>query len=128
ARRLGAVQGDAGLHLQPRDQPAAMRRIALIVLLAVGLPVLLTVGLGANDQGGGSGYTVRAIFDDAANIVAGEDVKIAGAKVGKVNSLDVTPQNKAAVTFQIDKAGFTPFHQDASCTIRPQSLIGEKFV
>jgi virulence factor Mce-like protein len=105
-----------------------MRRIGLIVLLAVGLPVLLAVGLGANDQGGGSGYKVRAIFDNAANIVAGEDVKIAGAKVGKVSALDVTADNKAAVEIQIDKAGFTPFHSNATCTIRPQSLIGEKFV
>jgi virulence factor Mce-like protein len=105
-----------------------MRRIALIVALAVGLPVLLAFGLGAKDDGGGSGYTVRAIFDNAANIVKGEDVKIAGAKVGKVSSIGVTPDNKAAVGVEIDSAGFTPFHQDATCTIRPQSLIGEKFV
>jgi virulence factor Mce-like protein len=105
-----------------------MRRIALIALLIVGLPVLLAVGLGAGNGGGGSGYTVRAIFDDAANIVSGEDVKVAGAKVGKVQSLDVTPANKAAVVLQIDTPGFTPFHSNATCTIRPQSLIGEKFV
>jgi ABC-type transporter Mla subunit MlaD len=40
----------------------------------------------------------------------------------------VTPTNKAAVVLQIDKPGFTPFHANATCTIRPQSLIGEKFV
>ena len=28
----------------------------------------------------------------------------------------------------IDKAGFQDFRQDATCQIRPQSLIGEKFV
>ena len=52
-----------------------MRRIALIVLLAVGVPVLLAVGLGANGPTGGTSYTVRAIFDNAANVVSGEDVK-----------------------------------------------------
>src|SRR3954454_23882001 len=105
-----------------------MRRIALIAVLAIGVPVLLAFGLGANSGGGGAGYTVQAIFDNAANIVKGEDVKIAGAKGGTVSSLDVTRDNKAAVGLEIDSAGFTPFHQDASCTIRPQSLIGEKFV
>jgi ABC-type transporter Mla subunit MlaD len=59
--------------------------------------------------------------------VPGEDVKIAGAKVGKVDSLDVTPDKKAAVVLDIQKSGFAPFHTDAHCTIRPQSLIGETF-
>src|SRR4051794_39837776 len=105
-----------------------MRRIALIVALAIGVPVLLALTLGAKNDGGGSGYTVRAIFDNAANVVKGEDVKVAGAKVGKVSELAVTRDNKAAVVLEIDSAGFTPFHQNATCTVRPQSLIGEKFV
>jgi ABC-type transporter Mla subunit MlaD len=105
-----------------------MRRIALIALLVVGLPVLLAVTLGADNGGGGSGYQVRAIFDTAANVVKGEDLRISGAKVGKVKSIGVTPQNKAAVVVQVDNGGFTPFHADATCTIRPASLIGEKYV
>ena len=74
-------------------------------------------------------YKVRAIFDDAGNIIPGEDVKIAGVKVGKVDSLDVTPDDKAAVVARTsqDPASRTSA-RDASCTIRPQSLIGEKFV
>ena len=35
---------------------------------------------------------------------------------------------KAAVVLAIDNPGFEDFRQDADCTIRPQSLIGEKFV
>src|SRR5439155_1392525 len=76
---------------------------------------------------GGSGYKVRAIFDDAASAVPGEDVRIAGAKVGSVASMQVTPQKKAAIVLRIERSGFTPFHADAHCTIRPQSLIGEKY-
>ena len=45
-----------------------------------------------------------------------------------IESLDVTPENKAEVVLRIEDAGFAPFHQDARCTVRPQSLIGEKFV
>ena len=98
-----------------------MRRIALIALLLIGVPVALAVTLGASNGGGGSGYKVRVIFDNAGNVVPGEDLKIAGAKVGKVDSLDVTPDNKAAVTVEVDNAGFTPWHSDASCTVRPIS-------
>ncbi len=71
---------------------------------------------------------VRAIFDNAGFVVPGEDVKVAGVKVGKVDSLDVTPEFKAAVVLRIDDPGYRDFRRDASCIIRPQSLIGEKFV
>src|SRR3954471_22802521 len=104
-----------------------MRRLAGIMMLAVGIPVLLAVGLGAKEDTG-SGYEVRAIFDNAAYAVKGEEVRIAGVSVGKIDKLDVAQERKAAVTFTIEKAGFSPFHKDAHCTIRPQSLIGEKYV
>src|SRR3954471_138429 len=104
-----------------------MRRIAAMVMLAVGIPVVLALGVGAKEDGG-SGYQVRAVFDNAAYAVPGEEVRIAGQNVGKIDSLDVADMRKAAVTFSIDTAGFSPFHKDAHCTIRPQSLIGEKYV
>jgi ABC-type transporter Mla subunit MlaD len=103
-----------------------MRRLLTAVLLCVSLPVVLLVGLGA--EGGGSGYTVRAIFDNVAAAVPGEDVKVAGAKVGAIESMDVTDDKKAAVVLRIDDDRFTPFRKDAKCAVRPQSLIGEKFV
>jgi virulence factor Mce-like protein len=98
-----------------------------IVLLAVAIPTVLALGVGAKGDGG-SGYQVRAIFDNAAYAVPGEEVRVAGVKVGKIVALDVAYEHKAAVTLSIDIAGFSPFHKDAHCTIRPQSLIGEKYV
>ncbi len=86
--------------------------------------VLLAISAG----GGGGGYTVRAIFDDAANVIPGENVKIDGVKVGTVGSVTPTPQNQAAVVMHIDNPGFQDFRSDATCTIRPQALLGEKFV
>jgi len=102
-----------------------MRRLALIVALVVGLPLVLAFGLGAGVDP--DPYQVRAIFDNV-RLTEGEDVKIGGAKVGKVHSLDVTPDYKAAVVLDITDDGFRPFRQDARCTVRPQSLIGETFV
>lgn len=104
-----------------------MRRLLAIFMLAVGIPTVLALGLGAKSDGG-SGYQVRAIFDNAAYAVPGEEVRVAGEKVGQIDSLDIAYERKAAVTFSIDTAGFSPFHKDAHCTIRPQSLIGEKYV
>ena len=63
-----------------------MRRLAGIILLAIGVPVLLAFGLGAKEDTG-SGYQVRAIFDNAAYAVKGEEVRIAGVTVGKIDKL-----------------------------------------
>jgi phospholipid/cholesterol/gamma-HCH transport system substrate-binding protein len=102
-----------------------MRRLVLaLVLAALILVAVVAAGFADSDDG----YRVRAVFDNVAAAAEGEDVKIAGAKVGTIESLDVTEENKAAVVLLIDESGFTPFHADARCTIRPQSLIGEKFV
>jgi ABC-type transporter Mla subunit MlaD len=105
-----------------------MRRLATGGLLTIALVAAAVFSVGAAAPGGGSSYKVRAIFDDVASAVPGEDVKIAGAKIGKIESMGVTPQHKAAVVLDITDSGFTPFHNDAHCTIRPQSLIGEKYV
>jgi phospholipid/cholesterol/gamma-HCH transport system substrate-binding protein len=114
-----------------------MRRIiATAALLATVALVFFAQGSG----GSGGSYEVRGIFDSGAFLVTGEDVRIAGAKVGSVASVDVTqpgePANrngsaspgKAIVVMDITDPGFQDFRRDASCIIRPASLLGEKYV
>jgi virulence factor Mce-like protein len=103
------------------------RLTAMGLALAAAIAVLVVMGTGAGDDDKGT-YKVRAIFSNAFTVIAGEDVKISGVKVGKIGKLDVTPQNKAAVTLDITEPGFKDFRKDATCTIRPQSLIGERYV
>jgi len=103
-----------------------MRRMLGVLALVVSIPALLVLGVGA--EGDGDSYRVRAIFDNVASAVPGEDVKVAGAKVGVIESMDVTDDKKAAVVLEIEEAGFVPFRANARCIVRPQSLIGEKFV
>jgi ABC-type transporter Mla subunit MlaD len=107
--------------------PSVKRALAGGLLLLAAL-VVLVLGTGASGDDGGGDYRVRAIFDSASFLVPGEDVKVAGVKIGAIESLDVTPQNKAVIVLRIDDPAFQDFKQDAFCTIRLQSLIGEKFV
>jgi phospholipid/cholesterol/gamma-HCH transport system substrate-binding protein len=112
-----------------REQTAGWRRGAIRIVGALGLAALVVIALLALSAGGSTGsYTVRAIFDSAANIIPGENVKIDGVKVGTVGSVTPTPAAKAAVVLNIDNPGFKDFRSDASCTIRPQALIGEKYI
>ncbi|MCU0312605.1 MAG: MlaD family protein [Solirubrobacteraceae bacterium] len=102
-----------------------MKRLAAIAAVLIAAAALVVFATGSGDDGG---YRVRAIFDNAAFVIPGMDVRIAGVVVGSIESIDVTADKKAAVVLKIDDANYQDFRQDATCTIRPQSLIGERFI
>ena len=107
-----------------------MRRTATGVgaVVVAALVVWLAVTLISSAIGGPGGYQVQALFDNAAFAVPGEEVRIAGAPVGTISALSVTKRNLAAVTLSIANHEFTPWYANATCTIRPQSLIAERYI
>ena len=104
-----------------------MRRAALIGAAVLVAAVGIALAQSSHRTAHGT-YLVRAIFDDASFAAPGEDVRIAGANVGSIRALGVTVANRAAVTLAITDPRFAPWHADATCAIRPQSLIGEQYV
>jgi phospholipid/cholesterol/gamma-HCH transport system substrate-binding protein len=115
------------------------RLIPVAVLAAIVVAIVFLVSGGTSS----SGYKVRAIFDNGAFMVSGEQVRVAGANVGTIDSVSVSRPGeevayengkpvavpgKAIVVLDIADPGFQDFREDASCQIRPQSLIGEKYV
>ena len=100
-----------------------MRRIAATIG-AIGALGLAAFGLGVNGSGGG--YEIRGMFDNAGFLVPGEDVRVAGATVGSVESVGVTlpgepvhrdgspDPGKAVVVMRISDPGFQDFRRDAS--------------
>ena len=117
-----------------------MRRIALILAGLLTAAALVATTAAGDGEGSDGDYVVRAYFDNAGFLVKGEEVRIAGAKVGSVAEVDVAREGeavsedgselpgKAVAVLSIEDPGFQDFRTDASCLIRPQSLLGEKFV
>ncbi|HET9591922.1 MAG TPA: MlaD family protein [Solirubrobacterales bacterium] len=118
-----------------------IRRLILAAAVVAAVVVVVLLIAGGGDSG--SGYRVRAIFDNGGFMVTGEQVRVAGANVGEIEEVKVTmpgetvaykngkavkKAGKAVIVMNITDPGFQDFRQDASCLIRPQSLIGEKFV
>ena len=66
---------------------AAVLALALVILLAAWL--LLFRG------GGGTEYTL--MFENAGQLVPDNDVQVGGRRVGSVKSIELTPDNQAAI-------------------------------
>ncbi len=76
--------------------------------------------------------TYRIVFDNAFGLVEGGDFRIGGVRAGQTTRFEITPARtgppKATVVAEVTRAGFGDLRRDATCTIEPQSLVGEYFV
>jgi virulence factor Mce-like protein len=103
-----------------------MRRLlAIAVILAAAGGVAAAIA--SSRAQGSSSSRFDVIFDDARGLIAGQLVKIAGARAGTIQNVSVTPDFKARIEANVDSR-FMPFHQDATCTIRPEGLIAENYI
>jgi len=91
--------------------------------LAAVLVVAVVVAIMLLGRGPGGGYTVKADFQNAAQLVKGNLVQTGGASVGKVTNIDLTPDGQARVTMKI-KDDYAPLRRGTLATIRQASLSG----
>src|SRR4051794_32337570 len=97
------------------SSPRATRLLlTLAVILGAATAMLAVVG-GRHEASGSSDYRVDAIFDTAKGIIPGQVVKVAGARVGTIVDVKLTPDFKARIQLKLD-GRFAPFRTDASCT------------
>ncbi len=106
-----------------------MRRVLVLLGVTVFVVGGVLAALGAGD--GATGKESRIVFDNAFGVVSGADFKVGGVPVGSIKDLDVERRTaRAIVTVSVSKGGrgFGGLRSGATCTINPQSLIGEYFV
>jgi ABC-type transporter Mla subunit MlaD len=103
----------------------------LVILAVLGVCAAAFVLAGASDQRS-DGRTYELVFDNAFGLVKGGDFRVGGVNAGQTTDFGIEKEKgespKAIVTVEVTKPGFGDFRKDASCEIRPQSLIGEYYV
>ncbi|HEX8075719.1 MAG TPA: MlaD family protein [Thermoleophilaceae bacterium] len=72
---------------------------------------------------GGGGYTVKARFQNAAQLVKGNQVEIGGVPAGSVDGIEITPDGQAEVEMTVEE-GNTPLPQGTRAVIRQASQSG----
>lgn len=95
---------------------------AAVVALVVALVVVFVATRVSQDDDD----LVRVQFKSAAPLVDGNQVKIDGVVVGTVKDFAVK-DGMAEVSLDLDDEAM-PLHKDAKLTIRPVSLLGERYI
>ena len=94
-------------------------RIAAIAAVAIAVVAVVLIVFT-----GGSSYNVRAIFQNASQIVTGDLVEVSGNSVGTVSGIALTPQGQAELTLSISDSNYDPLRQGTEATVREASLSG----
>jgi phospholipid/cholesterol/gamma-HCH transport system substrate-binding protein len=98
---------------------SVVARVAAILALIGAVAVVLLLVLG-----GGSSYTVTAEFENASQLVTGNNVNVAGVPVGSVEEISLSDNGQALVKMEISDSAYTPLPQGTHAQIRSQSLSG----
>jgi phospholipid/cholesterol/gamma-HCH transport system substrate-binding protein len=73
--------------------------------------------------GGGDAYRVKAVFDNAGQLVPGNQVRVGGQPVGSIADIELDDQANAVVTMEIE-GDLAPLHRGTTATVRAASLSG----
>ena len=93
----------------------------LVTTLATGL---LIITIGNMSFAGSKEY--KAEFVDATGVVKGDDIRIAGVKVGSVSGVEIVDRTRALVTFSV--AEETPLSEATHASIRYRNLVGQRYI
>jgi phospholipid/cholesterol/gamma-HCH transport system substrate-binding protein len=97
---------------------------AVVLLIAAGF---LAYAIANSGRSTASGYTLYARFDHIDGLGIGNDVRVAGVKVGSVNQERIDPKSfQAIVGFSVRDDIKLP--KDSAAIITSESLLGGKYL
>ena len=101
-------------------------KLAVFAVVTVLLTGVLAATIANTNFGETSGYLAK--FTDASGLKEGDDVRIAGVKVGQVDSIEVVEgeRNLAEVRFDVEHTYRLP--ETATATIKYRNLVGQRYL
>lgn len=109
--------------LDKRTSGDLVRLIIFMVTTALATGVLI-ITIGNLSFGATKEYAAE--FVDATGVNKGDDIRIAGVKVGSVQEIEVLGANRARVTFKVDAD--TVLNEATHATVKYRNLIGQRYI
>lgn len=99
-------------------------KLLIFIVVTTMLTGVLVVTIGNVSFGSTREY--KAEFVDATGVVKGDDVRIAGVKVGSVSGVEIIDRNRALVTFDVVES--TLLSKATHAAIRYRNLVGQRYI
>jgi phospholipid/cholesterol/gamma-HCH transport system substrate-binding protein len=99
-------------------------RLGIFVVVTTVATALLAVTIGNISFNPTTKY--RAVFTDAVGLNQGDDIRIAGVKVGQVDKIQLYQDTLAMVTFSVDSDQVVDTSTHA--TLRYRNLVGNRYI
>jgi phospholipid/cholesterol/gamma-HCH transport system substrate-binding protein len=110
-------------RLDAKTLAALVKLVIFMVVTALATGVLAII---IGNLTFGSSDTYRAEFVDATGLVKGDDVRIAGVKVGSVKGISIVDRTRAMVTFDVQSG--TSLTRSTDVDIRYRNLVGQRYI
>lgn len=91
--------------------------------LALGALAVAVVVVAVVLLGGGTTHRYELRFQNAGQLVKGDDVQVGGRRVGSVRAITLTNHNEAQISVEVDEP-YAPLHAGTTAIIRATSLSG----
>ncbi|MGN6723656.1 MAG: MCE family protein [Marmoricola sp.] len=109
--------------LDKRTSGDLVRLLIFIAVTTLATGVLVVVIGNITFQ---SSTSYKAIFSDVNGLNTGDDVRIAGVRVGSVEGIKIVNKNQAEVTFSV--ANGSGLNKSETATIRYRNLVGQRYL
>jgi phospholipid/cholesterol/gamma-HCH transport system substrate-binding protein len=101
-----------------------LTKLAVFVVITVAATAVLGLTIANVDFGGADTYSAR--FTDVTSLNTGDDVRIAGVKVGQVDSISIVDRQQAEVRFTVQDDVRLP--ASVTATIKYRNLVGQRYI
>lgn len=108
------------------DKTTVSALVKLLVFLIVTTLMTAVIAMVIGNVSFGERKEYRAVFSDATSLVNGDDVRIAGVRVGEVKDIKVSGGRQAVVTFSVD-ADVT-LTDATQAALRYRNMVGQRYL
>jgi phospholipid/cholesterol/gamma-HCH transport system substrate-binding protein len=103
---------------------APLIKLTIFIVITVLFTAVLGISIANINTSSTLGYSAR--FTDATLVLAGDDVRIAGVKVGQVTDVKIVDRRQAQIDFEVDSDRTLP--ADVTATIKYRNLVGQRYL
>ena len=108
------------------DKKTSVDLVKLLVFVVVTSLATTVLVVTIGNLGFGSSRQYRAEFTDATGVNKGDDIRVAGVRVGTVDDVEIVDRTRALITFTVDDE--TSVNGGTNAAIRYRNLVGQRYI